>query len=384
LRQNSLFLPQNVSKAFCLLRENVFSFGTLQPHVMGNKYMNFGLLPLCFGYFIFYVLTGVSVKYFTGSPNLGMLGLNDVEYLMYSTTSSGLLCVGVILFLGWHKRMRPFDWKVALPILLSGVCTAFIIPSTTLLYAQPISVMIAMVLMRAGVLIVSRFVDQILLWQGLSSRKVTWHENAAVGCALLALSLQSGIAVVSENSAEKHFAFLDSPFVMGLLFFYLLSYFLRIYIMNYFKSVDPAGSRIDNRAYFGIEQLAASFTMILVTLGFLLLFRLSNEVLNPFFEKFSNSIFSPSQYWFPAGLSGLFYGMVAFFSVFIFMIRGRSATFAGLANRLTSLLAGTTATLVSCFLFASPWPSWIDWVSFGFIIFAVFLLAQSEKTQKKI
>jgi hypothetical protein len=358
--------------------------GKMIVRVINPDLMKMGLLPLCLGYFVFYVLTGVSVKYFTGDPSLGMIGMNDAEYLMYSTASSGLLCVSVILFFGWQKRMHPFEWKFAIPILLSGVCTAFIIPSTTLLYAQPISVMIAMVLMRAGVLIVSRLVDQILLWQKLSKRKVMWEENAAVICAILALSLQSGIAVISENSAGKHFAFLDSPFVMGLLFFYLLSYFLRIYIMNYLKSVDPAGSKIDNKAYFGIEQLAGSFTMILVTLTFLLVFRFSNEPLNPFFEKFSNSLFTPHEYWFPAGLSGLFYGMVAFFSVFIFMIRGRSATFAGLANRLTSLLAGTTATLVSCFLFASPWPSLIDWASFGFILFAVFLLAKSEQKQKKI
>ncbi len=308
--------------------------------------------------------------------------MNDAEYLVYSTISSSILCVGVILFLGWQKRMRPFDWKLTMPILLSGVCTAFIIPSTTLLYAQPISVMIAMVLMRAGVLIVSRLVDQILLWQKLSTRRVQWEENAAVLCALLALSLQSGIAVFLDASADKHFAFLDSPFVMGLLFFYLLSYFLRIYIMNYFKSVDPAGAKIDNRAYFGIEQLAASFTMILVTLGFLLVFRFSPEDSNPFFAKFSHALVSPHSYWFPAGLSGLFYGMVAFFSVFIFMIRGRTATFAGLANRLTSLIAGTTATLFSCVLFSTPWPSWIDWASFGFILFAVFLLARAEKKQK--
>ena len=45
-------------------------------------------------------------------------------------------------------------------------------------------------------------------------------------------------------------------------------------------------------------------------------------------------------------LSGIPYGAVAFFSVFIFMFQGRTATFAGLVNRLTSLIAGTTATLL--------------------------------------
>ena len=78
-------------------------------------------------------------------------------------------------------------------------------------------------------------------------------------------------------------------------------------------------------------------------------------------------------------LSGIPYGIIAFFSVFIFMFKGRTATFAGLVNRLTSLLAGTTATLVMFFLFKAKFPSVQDWVSVGFILVAVWFLTRAEK-----
>jgi hypothetical protein len=337
-----------------------------------------GLVQLCLGYFFFYVLTGISVKYFTGKPEQGFLGLNDVEYLLYSTTVASLLCVVVVLQQGWHRRAQWRGWKAFFPILVSGVCTAFIIPSTTLIYSQPLSVMIAMVLMRAGVLIVSRLVDFILQLQGLNHRKVLWLENAAVMLAILSLSLQASASMLVKGGAEKHFAFLQSPIVMGLLSFYLLAYFLRIYIMNWFKSVDPAGAKVDNKAFFGIEQLAASGTMLAAAI---ILFAWGRESLDPatFAGRLVLAVQSPHPSWGLAAGSGAFYGVVAFFSVFIFLIRGRSATFAGLANRLTSLLAGTTATLIGCVLFSSPWPSLIDWASFLLIMVAVLLLAAAEQ-----
>jgi hypothetical protein len=78
-------------------------------------------------------------------------------------------------------------------------------------------------------------------------------------------------------------------------------------------------------------------------------------------------------------LSGLPFGILAFFSVFIFMFKGRTATFAGLVNRLTSLLAGTTATLVMHLAFGAKLPSVQDWLSVAFILVAVWFLTRAEK-----
>jgi hypothetical protein len=77
-------------------------------------------------------------------------------------------------------------------------------------------------------------------------------------------------------------------------------------------------------------------------------------------------------------LSGVPYGVVAVTSVFLFMFRGRSATFAGLVNRLTSLLAGVAATLITAALFHSAWPSLSDWASVALIAVAVWFLGRAE------
>ena len=78
-------------------------------------------------------------------------------------------------------------------------------------------------------------------------------------------------------------------------------------------------------------------------------------------------------------ISGIPWGIVAFFSVFLFMFQGRTATFAGLVNRLVSLVAGTTATLALALFFGQRPPRIQDWVSFGFILVAVGFLSRAEK-----
>ena len=78
-------------------------------------------------------------------------------------------------------------------------------------------------------------------------------------------------------------------------------------------------------------------------------------------------------------VAGFAYGLVAFFSVFIFMFKGRTATFAGLVNRLTSLVAGTTATLVLYFAFDGRFPKSQDWLSLVFILIAVWFLSRAER-----
>lgn len=82
-------------------------------------------------------------------------------------------------------------------------------------------------------------------------------------------------------------------------------------------------------------------------------------------------------------IAGLAFGIVAFFSVFIFMYKGRTATFAGLVNRLTSLLAGTTSTLLFAVFFGGKYPSLVDWFSFVMIIIAIYFMSKSEQKRTK-
>ena len=358
------------------------------------------LVQLCVGYFASYVLTGVLVKYFTvlRAPKMG-----EFTYLFNNTAASSMLCVVAVLAMGWIGRLALSSnrsiavgaLKVpaeAAYIIPSGICTAVVIPTTTLMYSLPISVMVAMVIMRGSVIVISRLVDEVQIRQGLLKRRVYGEENIAVLFALLAVATNvlllpfedylyaHGVALPAwsgykPGASHGSFDFLHNPVAMTILGSYIVAYAARIYIMNYYKNTRGKGVKLDNRGFFAVEQLSATAMMMLV--GVLM-------VVGPMafgwtdkrVVEFSQAAFHPD----PAALiAGLPYALVAFFSVFIFMFEGRTATFAGLVNRLTSLLAGTTATLLLWLLFKQKFPTIQDWVSAGFILVAVYFLTRAEK-----
>ncbi len=338
------------------------------------------LLQLCVGYFLFYVVTGVAVKYFTGSAELGYPGMKDVEYLIFNTIGGNLICLVVALGLGWYKihTNRLIRWAgMNLPaeivyIIPSGICTAVVIPTTTLMYLLPISVMVAMVIMRASVIIISRAVDAIQIRQGILKKHVYKEENIAVVFALCA----AGVNIFWVGPGD--FEFVHSPIAVGILLSYIAAYSFRIYIMNYYKNTRAQGVKLDNKGFFAIEQIAASTVMLIVAL---VVFNSGDwfGARGTQVAIFHNSFVAPNPSWGWAIFVGMAYGMVAFFSVFIFMFKGRTATFAGLVNRLTSLVAGTTATLASYFLFNGHFPKPQDWLSLVFIFVAVGFLSVAER-----
>ncbi|MFH1017862.1 MAG: hypothetical protein V1798_06740, partial [Pseudomonadota bacterium] len=174
------------------------------------------------------------------------------------------------------------------------------------------------------------------------------------------------------------FDFIRSFPAMMILGSYILAYTLRIYIMNYFKNTRAAGVKQDNKGYFTWEQISATTTLFIV--GMLLFF--APELFNwnpPQIEIFRNSIIFPRPKWDWAFWSGIAYGFVAFVSVFIFLFKGRTATFAGLVNRLTSLVAGTCATLIFALGFGGKIPSQSEWTSLIFIVVAVGFLSRGER-----
>jgi len=359
------------------------------------------LLQLCAGYFVSYVATGVVVKWFTGGLREPRMG--EISFLFTNTLSSSVLCVIAVFALGWlrlpaTRTRRWFGFTVpeeTPAIVASGVCTAVIIPATTMLYTLPISVMVAMVIMRGSIIITSRAIDAILLRRGLLKRKVHAEENWAVLFALLALGTHVLLVPVSESlmhmgidvatiginvkAGDGHFDFLGSAPAMTILTGYIAAYAVRLYVMNVFKLTRPPRAvhtppGLDNRGYFAIEQIAASTTMALVA-GVLLALPSLAGVRTP--QLLELRAAATTLDW-PALASGVPYALVAFFSVFLFMFKGRTATFAGLVNRITSLLAGTTATLVLAWVFGLKPPAVADWISLGFLGVAVGLLARVE------
>jgi len=346
------------------------------------------LLQLCGGYFFFYVITGLVVKAFTGSPQtaIGAARMNDIAFLSYNTLGATLTCLIPAVALGWWRldSIRPVRlWGLTVPseifyIIPSGVCTAIVIPTTTLMYTLPISVMVAMVIMRASVIVIGRMVDGLQIAQGILHKRIYWEENVAVAFAVLAACIE----LFGSNTGG--FAFLRNRAAVVIFTCYIASYAIRIYLMNYYKNTRPKGAPLDNKAFFAVEQIAATIAMAALALTVFY----SQRVFPSWggvrqVTDFVSAIQTPHPHWLWASLSGTAFGLVAFFSVFIFMFKGRTATFTGLMNRLTSLVAGTTATLLGHWLFKSRLPSLQNWISLGFVLVAVVFLSRAERRRSQ-
>jgi hypothetical protein len=354
------------------------------------------LLEFSAGYFLSYMATGILVKYFT---TIRQPPMSELAYLVNNTAGSSLLAVSIVIALGWYRlksngsvrwfgRTVPVEYRYIIP---SGVCTAVIIPTTTLMYLLPISVMVAMVLMRGSVIVISRVVDAVQIRQGILKRKVYAEENWGVVFAILAVATNvlfipivnmleaRGVPAartfnVSEKDRLGAFDFLSNAAALTIMASYITAYAIRIYIMNYYKNTRQPGVPQDNKGFFAVEQIAASATMLLG--GAAIYAMPAVGVTGPVVEQFRAAVQKPA--W-DAVVSGIPWGIVAFFSVFLFMFKGRTATFAGLVNRLVSLLAGTAATLALALIWGQRPPKVQDWVAFGFILVAVGFLSQAER-----
>jgi hypothetical protein len=362
------------------------------------------LIQLCIGYFFFYVLTGIFAKVFTGDPD-SPLWKKDITYLANNTIGGSLFALAVVFALRWfrlhsNRTVKVGPWNVPSElayIIPSGICTAVVIPTTTLMYTLPISVMVAMVIMRGSIIVISRLVDATQIAQGILKKRVYAEENWAVVFALLAvgtnvlwtpafqnatIDLAAGLGIhafdgmkVVIEPGKGGFEFFKSAAAMTIMSLYLVAYTIRIYIMNYFKNTRGKGVPLDNEGFFAFEQVAASITMIALG-AFFFSAPVSLGWTEPRVVEFREALQSPHL---PAILSGIPYGAVAFFSVFIFMFQGRTATFAGLVNRLTSLLAGTTATIFTALFLGAKMPKTQEWLSLVFIFVAVYFLTRAEK-----
>ena len=131
---------------------------------------DFRIWGLAFGYFAFYVPYSGLTKALSQGSLPGMAGRPVTGYTILPATvvgTAGLLLALITAARGWrHIRRWPVPGLgLSLPsvrwaTLLSGVATAVIIATTTLNYTfAGISILLALLLMRGGVLIIAPFVD---------------------------------------------------------------------------------------------------------------------------------------------------------------------------------------------------------------------------------
>jgi len=204
-----------------------------------------------FGYFAAYAPYSALTKALSGGSLPGMAhGISGFTLLPVSAAAS---LVGMFVFLtlkGWWKyagHREVLGVRVPVPgrwTLLSGLCSAAIIGTTTLAYTLPgASIVFMMLLMRGGVLVMAPLVD------ALSGRRVRWPSWVALGLSLGAVVVATGTRV---SATITLLAALD----VGV---YLAGYFFRLRAMSHLaKSGDPAVSI----RYFVEEQMVATPALV--------------------------------------------------------------------------------------------------------------------------
>lgn len=214
---------------------------------------NFSIWLFAFGYFASYVPYSALTKA-VSSGKIGGIPVSGIELLPVSAIAS---LVGMFVFITamrwWRYASSVTVGSLRLPCpgrytLLSGVCTAGVIATTTLAYTfDGVSIVFMMLLMRGGVLILAPIVD------GLTGRKVRWFSTVGLVLSINALL----VAFLEDKDAGFGLTWLALADVA----LYLGAYFVRLRFMTRLaKSDDPA---LRTR-YFVEEQMVA--TPVLVAL----------------------------------------------------------------------------------------------------------------------
>lgn len=288
--------------------------------------------------------------------------------LPVSATASMLGMLGFLSLMRWWRfagQRRLLGRRVPSPnrwTLLSGLCTAGIIGTTTLAYTfKGVSIVFMMLLMRGGVLMLAPLVD------ALSRRRVRWFSWVA-----LLLSLAALIVAFSERRGSQItlIAAIDVTI-------YLLSYFVRLRFMSRLaKSDDPR----DSVRYFVEEQMVA--TPAVVTILALMAWINRGDIFEDVRAGFA--MFAGSPLLVESVLIGLFSQGTGIFGGLVLLDRSEN-TYCVPVNRSSSILAGLVATYSLSLLLGARTPSAHELFGAGLIIVAILfltlpILAQRSQT----
>lgn len=317
-----------------------------------------GIWALGLGYFIFYTPYSGLIKAVTSGLLSHGERVSGFVLLPSTVISTALLMLLFITSMGWWKYAsvrNVFGNAIRCPgrhALLSGICFATIIATTTLAYSfKGVSIIFALLLMRAGTLIMGPLIDRAF------RRRVRWFSWAGLALSLAALL----IAFLDVHEYQL------SVLVAVNLAAYLTGYALRLPCMT--KVAKTADKKI-SIAYFVEEQMVAMPTLVLVPAIFALIGRgtIMSDLRFGFIHLLDGSFVLP-------GLAiGLFYAGLGIFTTFIFLDR-RENTFCIPMHSCSSLLAGIVASYLLMIWLQAPRPSGVQLGGVFLIIAALLVMS---------
>ena len=314
---------------------------------------------LALGYFVTYAPYGALIKLTTAGLWPGLDGpVSGFRLLPAVVISTAITLPVIITLMGWWKyagRRPVFGASVPFPkglVFLSGLGTAVIIWTTTLAFTfTGVSIVLALVLMRAGVLALAPAVD--LLFR----RRVRWFSWAALALSVAALL----VALADVNNYRLTDV---AALTIGA---YLAGYLLRLPCLNRLaKTIDVAATR----RYFVEEVMVAVPLLVLVPAALALAGggEVASELRQGFGGFFAGGV-TP-----PALLIGALYACLYCFGTLIYL-DCRENTFCVPLNRCASLLAGLLASFALAPFLAQAAPSPAQVWSACLIVLALLFLS---------
>lgn len=308
------------------------------------------------GYFLAYVPYSALTKA-VSSGRAGGTPLSGLAMLPTAVSSSLLAMLVFLTAMGWwrfagRRRMGGFDLPCPdLRTTISGLATATVVITTTLAYTfEGISIVLAMVLMRGGVLVLAPITD------ALTRRPVRVESWVA-----LALSFTALLVTFSEKGG----AVLSLPAVLDISA-YLAAYFVRLRLMSgSAKSTDVAC----NRKFFVEEQMVATPAALLVLVLVALAgpANLSAPLISGFTDVWTWPLLAVL---IGVGIcsqgTGVFGGLI--------LLEPRENSYCVPVNRASSVLAGVLASSIVAVAFDIAAPSAHEMAGAGLILLAVLAL----------
>jgi protein-tyrosine-phosphatase len=319
-----------------------------------------GLLVWFFalGYFVSYIPYSALAKAMTqGYLTIGERPIAGFDILPATLLGTIMTMPLLVARLGGFRftRVRLIGGRTVpvphLDTLLSGLGFAAIISATTMAYSfSGISIVLALVMMRAGVLTIAPMVDAI---SGRQVHPYSW----------LAFALSLGAVVVAFSQVGNYTLTIGAIANLAL---YLCGYFARLSMMSrHAKVVDEAVNRrfVAEECVVAMIALAAIGTAIAVVRG-------CGEGLTAgcaFMPFLANPLLVP------ALVTGIAYGFLGVFATLIYLNELEN-TFAIPVFCCASLLSGVAASLSLTWLFGAPPLKVADLISAGMIMLAGLLL----------
>ena len=233
---------------------------------------------------------------------------------------------------GVRRRRRSAGPPVTLSAfnLISGFATLMIVATTVMAYLfDGVSILLALVLMRLGVLGIAPFLD---VWAGRRVRFAAWVAFGICFCGALTGVLSGTFEPMSAAS-------------LVVLCLYLTGYGVRLSLMT-------AHTKTRNRAMRG-DWFIVEMSVTLVGLALAGLAALVLSV-----DRFETVDFRLVG---TACLAGIAYGQALVHGTLIYL-DWRENAFSITVNRSSSLLAGLAASLAGSMLFGMTWPAMGEWI----------------------